>query len=106
MSAPPPPPPSRPLSLSPLSVVLILVSLPPLPLSFSWQSYNLFIRKGYKRTGELQGYILPHHNICSKLYSFVTNKRITKWIDDNEMIGEEQAGFRQDVVLLTIFLLF
>ena len=35
-------------------------------------------------------------NICSKLYSFVLNKQITKWIDDNEIIGEEQAGFRGD----------
>ena len=35
-------------------------------------------------------------NICSKLYSFVLNKRITKLIDDNEIIGEEQAGFRED----------
>ena len=35
-------------------------------------------------------------NICSKLYSFVLNKRITKWIDDNEIFGEEQAGFRQE----------
>ena len=24
------------------------------------------------------------------------NKRITKWIDDNEIIGEEQIGFRQE----------
>ena len=24
------------------------------------------------------------------------NKRITNWIDDNEIIGEEQAGFRQE----------
>ena len=35
-------------------------------------------------------------NICSKLYSFVFNKQITKWIDDDEIIGEEQAGFRED----------
>ena len=35
-------------------------------------------------------------NICSKLYSFVLNKRITKRIYDNEIIGEEQAGFRED----------
>ena len=27
---------------------------------------------------------------------FVLNKRIAKWIDDNEIIGEEQAGFRED----------
>ena len=25
-------------------------------------------------------------NICSKLYSFVLNKRITKWIDDKEIL--------------------
>ena len=41
-----------------------------------------------------RGVSLP--NICSKLYSFVLNKRFTKWIDDNEIIGEEQAGFRED----------
>ena len=33
-------------------------------------------------------------NICSKLYCFVLKERITKWIDDSEVIGEEQAGFR------------
>ena len=35
-------------------------------------------------------------NICSKLHSFVLNKRIANWIDDNEILGEEQAGFRQE----------
>ena len=34
-------------------------------------------------------------NICSKLYSFILNKRITKWIEINDIIGEEQAGFRK-----------
>ena len=34
--------------------------------------------------------------IFSKLYSFALNKRITKWLDDNEIIGEELAGFRQE----------
>ena len=34
-------------------------------------------------------------NICIKLYISVLNKWITKWIDDNEIIGEEQSGFRQ-----------
>ena len=42
-------------------------------------------------------------NICSKLFSFVLNKRITKWIDDNEIIGEEQAGFREDCTSGHIF---
>ena len=35
-------------------------------------------------------------NIYSKLHNFVLNKRITKWIDDNETTGEEQADFRQE----------
>ena len=43
-------------------------------------------------------------NICRKLYSFVLNKRIIKWVDDNEINGEEQAG--KNVVLFTILLLF
>jgi len=34
-------------------------------------------------------------SICSKLYSFILNKRITKWIGESELIGEEQAGFRE-----------
>ena len=33
-------------------------------------------------------------NICSKLYSFVLNKRIKKWVEDYEIVGEEQCGFR------------
>jgi len=35
-------------------------------------------------------------NICSKLYSFVLNKRITRWVELNSVIGEEQAGFREN----------
>lgn len=35
-------------------------------------------------------------DICSKLYSHILNKRITAWIDKNNLIGEEQAGFRKD----------
>ena len=35
-------------------------------------------------------------NICSKLYSSVLNKRISSWIDVNQVIGEEQAGFRAE----------
>ena len=33
-------------------------------------------------------------NICSKIYSFVLNKRINNWVDANGLTGEEQAGFK------------
>ena len=35
-------------------------------------------------------------NVCSKIYSFILNKRLTNWIEENNIIGEEQAGFRRD----------
>ena len=30
-----------------------------------------------------------------KLYSYILNKRLTQWIEDNKMLNEAQAGFRQ-----------
>ena len=35
--------------------------------------------------------------ICSKLYSYsyILNKRLTCWIDDNNLLSETQAGFRK-----------
>lgn len=35
-------------------------------------------------------------NVCNKLYSYILNRHITKWISDNGIIGEEQAGFREN----------
>ena len=35
-------------------------------------------------------------NVCSKLYSYILNQRINEWIDDFEILGEEQAGFRKN----------
>jgi len=35
-------------------------------------------------------------NICSKLYSYILNKRLVVYIEENNSIGEEQAGFRRD----------
>ena len=35
-------------------------------------------------------------NVCSKLYSYILNKRLAIWIEENGSIGEEQAGFRRD----------
>ena len=35
-------------------------------------------------------------NVCSKLYSYILNKRLVTWIEENGSTGEEQAGFRRD----------
>ena len=34
-------------------------------------------------------------SICSKLYSYILKKRITCWIEDNNLLSETQAGFRK-----------
>ena len=34
-------------------------------------------------------------SICSKLYSYILNKRLTCWIDENNLLSETQAGFRK-----------
>ena len=31
-------------------------------------------------------------NICGKLYSYIINKRLTQWIEENSIINESQAG--------------
>ena len=35
-------------------------------------------------------------NVCSKLYSYIINKRLSRWVEDNDVLGEIQAGFRKD----------
>jgi hypothetical protein len=35
-------------------------------------------------------------NICGKLYSFIINKRLTKFVEEEDILGEIQAGFRKD----------
>ena len=35
-------------------------------------------------------------NICSKLYSHILNNRLNKWIEENEILDEFQAGFRKN----------
>ena len=34
-------------------------------------------------------------NICVKLYSYIINKKLTQWIEENSIISESQAGFRK-----------
>ena len=35
-------------------------------------------------------------NVRSKLYSYIINKRLSTWVEDNDVLGEIQAGFRKD----------
>lgn len=35
-------------------------------------------------------------NVSGKLYSYILNKRLTKWIEDEHVINEAQAGFRRN----------
>ena len=35
-------------------------------------------------------------NVSGKLYSYILNKRLTQWIEDNKLLNEAQAGFRRN----------
>ena len=35
-------------------------------------------------------------NVCSKLYSYIINERLSRWAEDSDVLGEIQAGFRKD----------
>ena len=35
-------------------------------------------------------------NICAKLYSHIIDKRLSRFVEDNDILGEIQAGFRKD----------
>ena len=35
-------------------------------------------------------------NGCSKPYSYIINKRLSRWVEDNDLLGGIQAGFRKD----------
>ena len=37
-------------------------------------------------------------NVGGKLYSYILNKRLTQWIEDNKMLNQAQAGFRQGYI--------
>ena len=46
-------------------------------------------------------------NVFSKLYSYIINKRLSRWVEDNDVLGEIQAGFRKDQSTIDhIFTLF
>ena len=36
------------------------------------------------------------YNVCSKLYSYIINKLISRWVEGNDVPGDIQAGFRKD----------
>ena len=35
-------------------------------------------------------------NICSKIYNYIINKRLSKWVGVEDILGEIQAAFRKD----------
>ena len=35
-------------------------------------------------------------NACSKQYSHIINKRLSRWVEDNDVFGDTQADFRED----------
>ena len=35
-------------------------------------------------------------NVCSKLYSYILNRRISDWVEEKNVLGEEQAGYRKN----------
>ena len=35
-------------------------------------------------------------NVCSKLYSHIINKCLSRWAEDHDVLGDIQAGFRKD----------
>ena len=35
-------------------------------------------------------------NICIKLYSYIINKRLSKWVEEKDILGDIQAGFHKD----------
>ena len=35
-------------------------------------------------------------NVCSKLYSHIINKRLSRWAEDHDVHGDIQAGFGKD----------
>ena len=46
-------------------------------------------------------------NVCSKLYSHIINKRLSRWAEDHDVLGDIQAGFREDHSTINhIFTLF
>ena len=46
-------------------------------------------------------------NISSKMYSYILNKRLTLWVENNNLISEMQAGFRKKYSTIDhIFTLF
>ena len=34
-------------------------------------------------------------NISEKLYGYILNKRLSKWIEENSLLSETQAGFKK-----------
>ena len=55
---------------------------------------TLFKKGNQNDPGNYRGISLC--DICSKLYSSIINNRLQEWIEQNNLTGECQAGFKKD----------
>ena len=64
------------------------------PLSWSESIIHPLHKKGdVHSTDNYRGISLI--NITSKLYTYILNKRLTMWVEENNILSEAQAGFRK-----------
>ena len=80
----------------------------PCVVEFLTQYFNKLFDTGTFPLGWSEAVIQPIHkkgdinspdnyrgNVSGKLYSYILNKRLTTWLEDNRLINETQAGFRK-----------
>ena len=42
-------------------------------------------------------------NVCSKLYSHIINKCLSRWAEDHDVLGDIQAHFNKDYIFYIVF---
>ena len=70
-------------------------------VSFLVHLFNTVFASGEYPEAWTEAVIYPLHKKGSshepgKLYSYIINKRLSTWVEDNDVLGEIQAGFRKD----------
>ena len=59
------------------------------------QSFTLYTKKVTQMIQIITG-VFPLSDVSGKLFSTIINRRLQMWVDMNDTIGEQQAGFRKD----------
>ena len=85
----------------------------PLVVSYLTKLFNELFNSGTFPLSWSEAIIIPLHkkgdlnspdnyrgisllNISGKLYTFILNKRLTSWVEENNLLSESQAGFRKE----------